>query len=324
MAVASLCHTDNLVATGIFESPLPCTASHEGSGTVIAVGEAVKNFHEGDRVMNGIYYNVCGACSDCKAWGPQYCQNSSGMLGFAVNGDFQEYVVVDSRTSVKLPHRVTFEQAAPLACAGVTIWRAIQQAELKPGQWLALVGAGGGLGHIGIQFARYFGFKVIAIDARDEGLAVCREFGADLIVDARQSHDLVVKAVQEATNNRGVDATVNISEAKSAPATACAVTKMHGLVTQIAVAQDFSLPINELVFRDIRIKSSLISSPDEARDMLDVVAKNEIKVKVNLFKGLKEVQKLVDYARSGKMQGKAVVVIDEEQVRRDGRFRGKL
>ena len=314
VAVASYCHTDAAVAAGLYVTHLPCTASHEGSGTVVAVGEGVTDFKQGDRVMNGIYRNACGACFDCQEENPQYCQNSLGMCGFAVDGNFQEYVIVDSRMSVKIPEEITFEQAAPLACAGITIWRSILQAKLKAGSWLALLGSGGGLGHIGIQFAKYFGLKVIGIDARDEGIALSQEFGADLVVDARQSNDLVVKAVHEATDGRGADVTINISYAESAAATACAVTKMHGTMIQLATTPEVIVPFAELVFRDLRIESSLISSPKQAREMLDVVAKSGIQVKVNSFKGIEKIQELADYANSGKMQGKAIMVIDEEQV----------
>ena len=262
--------------------------------------------------MNGIYRNACGTCEDCVGNGPQYCQHSLGLLGFHAHGNFAEYVIADSRMSVRLPDEVTFEQAAPLACAGITIWRAVQQAELQAGDWIALVGGGGGLGHIGIQFAHLCGLKVISIDARDEGLSLSREVGADIVLDARHGIDHVAAEVRAVTKDgKGVDATVNLSDAEGAAAMACAITKMHGLLVQMALPTEVKIPFAELIFRNLRIKSSLISSPSEASKMLDVVAKNNVRVKVNVFKGLEEVQKMIDYIESGKMQGKAVVAIDQ-------------
>lgn len=154
-AVASLCHTDNMVAEGIFKTKLPCTGSHEGTGTIVACGpEAGKfGFKEGDRVMCGLYRNWCHICKDCQ--GPenfrQYCEHSDGIIGVTVNGAFAEYVLCDAETSAKLPDEVSFETAAPLACAGCTIWRGILQSKTKAGEWLAIVGSGGGLGHLGRQ-----------------------------------------------------------------------------------------------------------------------------------------------------------------------------
>ncbi len=237
-------HTDSMVTAGVFGSKLPCTGSHEGAGTIAALGDSASSlgFKLGDRIMCGLYRNQCGVCSDCQ--GPenyrQYCQHSGGIIGITIDGAFADYVLVDSRTACKIPDEVTFETAAPLACAGCTIWRGILQSELKAGEWLALVGSGGGLGHLGIQMAKALGLEVIAIDARDEGLELSRMMGAHVVIDARKGDKHVVEEVHKVTNGAGADATLNVSDAKSAAATACAVTKMHGTMIQIAqVSQHF-------------------------------------------------------------------------------------
>lgn len=147
-AVASLCHTDGMVIAGKFPTKLPCTASHEGTGIVVAMGNKVDNFREGDRVMSGLPRNPCGSCINCQ--GPndwhQYCQNIEGHNGVMIDGAFAEYHVVDSRNSCHIPDTVSFASAAPLACAGCTIYRAIIVSGVTKGGWLAIVGAGGGLG----------------------------------------------------------------------------------------------------------------------------------------------------------------------------------
>ena len=154
VAVASNCHTDSMVQSGVFGSKLPQTASHEGAGTVVALGKDAegRGFQVGDRVMCGLPFHPCGSCGDCL--GPegqtQYCTNvDPGHVGVHVDGCFAEYVKVDSRSTTKLPDEVTFLSAAPLACAGRTIWRGVLQAGLKKGECLAIVGSGGGLGHLG-------------------------------------------------------------------------------------------------------------------------------------------------------------------------------
>jgi len=317
-AVASLCHTDFMVIDGIMPTTLPITGSHEGSGTVAAVGSGVKHFSPGDRVMCSLLYNLCGNCVDCK--GPenytQYCTNH-GALGIDMGGNFAEYVRVDSRYAVKLPDNLSFETAAPLACAGCTAWRGVLQAELKPGQWLAIVGSGGGLGHLGVQFAKALGLKVIGIEARDVGLELTTKAGADGAVDARIGNEKVVEEVKKITGGELAYATVNMSDAKSAAALACAVTRMHGTVVQLAQPDEFSIPFRELIFRDIRVKGSLICSPEEARNMLEIVAKHRISVNTNPFIGLKELPKLIGLSESGKMKGKGVIVVDVEQIEKE-------
>ncbi|KAJ9626322.1 hypothetical protein H2203_003954 [Taxawa tesnikishii (nom. ined.)] len=193
VAVASNCHTDGMVQAGVFKTKLPCTASHEGAGTVVAVGESVTEFKEGDRVM-------CGSVSLKRPEKfTQYCPNSAGAVGVTTDGAFAEYVVVDSRATTPLPDKITFASAAPLACAGRTVWRGILETELTKGSWLALIGSGGGLGHLGIQFAKALGLMVVGVDARDEGLELSRSAGADVVVDARKGKEKVVEEVQKVT-----------------------------------------------------------------------------------------------------------------------------
>jgi alcohol dehydrogenase, propanol-preferring len=148
--VASLCHTDLMVQAGFMPAlnGLPLTMSHEGTGTVVARGSAVKGFQLGDRVMSGITFHPCGKCEACnpppgKDWA-QYCFSNGGATGITSDGAFAEYHVVDARTSCKCPDEVPFLTAAPLACAGVTVYRAVKIASetVSPDGWLAIVGAG--------------------------------------------------------------------------------------------------------------------------------------------------------------------------------------
>ncbi|GAP93135.1 hypothetical protein SAMD00023353_6800310 [Rosellinia necatrix] len=325
IAVASYCHTDSMVAAGFFKSQLPLTASHEGSGTVVAVGDFVSTFSIGDRVMCGLPLHPCGECEYCT--GPveglrQYCTRVTGYIGVTAHGCAAEYAITDARTTTKLPDSITFASAAPLACAGRTVYRAVAQAELRPGQWLAIVGAGGGLGHLGIQFARALGLKVAAVDTRDEGLALCAELGAEAVVDGRRAKADVVAAVQAATGGGGADATVVLAD--HAEALAAAVTRMHGTVVQVAQPDTLSIPYGELVFRDIRFKGSLIASPGESEDMMRCVAEHGVAVRASRFPGLESIADLLGLVQSGKLRGKAVIVVDPEQIEAEKRIGAKF
>lgn len=330
VAVASNCHTDSMVQNGVFGAPLPQTASHEGAGTVVAIGGAdaeKAGFKVGDRVMCGLPLHPCGSCGDCL--GPehqtQYCGNlGKGHIGVTTDGAFAEYVVVDSRSTTPLPDSVTFESAAPLACAGRTIWRGVLQTGLKAGEWVCLVGSGGGLGHLGCQFAKALGLHIIGIDARDEGLALTKEYGADIIVDARKGKEEAVKEVHKVTNGMGADATINISDAPEAAALACAVTKMHGTMVQIAQPDTITIPFPEVIFRDIRMKGSLVCSAEESKAMMKCIAEHGIEAKTVPFKGLEKIHELVDKVHEGKIQGKAIIVVDEAQIEEEKKIGAKF
>ncbi|KXH48638.1 alcohol dehydrogenase GroES-like domain-containing protein [Colletotrichum nymphaeae SA-01] len=332
IAVASYCHTDSMVSSGIFATSLPCTASHEGSGTIVAVGSASAssdfNFKVGDRVMCGLPLHPCGSCFDCTSAPEtlrQYCSRIEGHVGVHVDGCFAEYVKVDARSTVPIPDAVSFLSAAPLACAGRTVWRGVVQAGLKEGQWLAILGSGGGLGHLGIQIAKALGLRVIGIDARDEGLELTRTSGADVVLDARKEKEDVVREAKDAANGgEGVDATLNLSDADSAAALACAVTKMHGTVVQIAQPDEVKIPFQELVFRDVRVKGSLLCSREESVGLMEHVAKNGIKLKTNVFHGLDKIHELVELVHTGKMSGKAVIVVDEQQMENEKKLGAKF
>jgi len=157
----------------------------------------------------------------------------------------------------------------------------------------------------------------MGVDARDEGLELSSEYGADLVVDARKGMEEAVKEVMRATEGLGCHATVNLSEAASAAALACAITMMHGRMIQIAQPDQVSVPMEELIFRNIHIEGSLLCTVQQGEEMLDVVAKNGITVKTNAFHGLEQLPTLVKLAHSGKMQGKGIIIMDEEAIKKE-------
>ncbi|KAF2100890.1 alcohol dehydrogenase [Rhizodiscina lignyota] len=310
-AVASLCHTDSMVIEGrMTGTKLPITGSHEGTGVVVAKGSAVSDFAVGDRVLAGIPRNRCGECDDCASSDTQYCSNRQGGIGLQVDGAFAEYVLVDSRDASVIPDGLDFVSAAPLACAGITVWRALEQTRLVDSQWLGVIGSGGGLGHLAIQFAKKKGLKVVGVDARDEGVELSAKAGADLVQDARRGQEAVVHEIIEATGGKGVGATINLSEAKSAASLGCAITAKHGRLVQVAQPPEVVIPFRELVFRDITVKGSLTGSAKQTQEMLHFVAKHGIHVETNIYHGLSEVSRMVIDAHSGRLKGKSVVIVD--------------
>ncbi|KAK5031824.1 hypothetical protein LTS07_004445 [Exophiala sideris] len=232
------------------------------------------------------------------------------MMSVQRNGAFQEYLVIDSREASRIPDKMAFETAAPLACAGITVWRGVLQANLNPGEWLGIIGSGGGLGHLGIQFAKAKGLKVLGVDARKEGMALSEEAGADIVLDARLGKEEVARQAREHTGGKGVDGTLNLSDAKAAAATACAITRNHGTMVQIALPQEVSIPFSEYIFRDIRVKGSFLCSQQEAEDMLQCVVQHNIKVEKNIFHGIDQVPTAVEMLRTGQYRGKGVIMID--------------
>ncbi|KAK1763462.1 chaperonin 10-like protein [Phialemonium atrogriseum] len=320
VATASYCHTDSMVSSGVFSTALPCTASHEGAGTVVSVGaSATSLFRPGDRVVCGLPLHACGSCADCL--GPEqrrhYCRRTAGHVGVLVDGCLAEYVRVDARWTTPLPGGVSMVAGAPLACAGRTVWRAVVATGLGEGEWLAIVGSGGGLGHLGVRFAKARGLRVVGIDARDEALALSRECGADGVVDARMGAEAVAERVRELVGegeDGGAHAAIVLADTDDAAALACAVTRMHGTVIQVAQPDVVKIPFRELIFRDIRVHGSVLCSAQDSRDMVEFVAEHGIEPKTVVFHGLESIFDLLKVVHGGKIQGKAVIIVDQDQI----------
>ncbi|ACP54845.1 NAD(P)-dependent alcohol dehydrogenase [Saccharolobus islandicus] len=208
---AGVCHTDVSVRSGVIykrisANPprLPLTPGHEIAGIVEEVGDEVTGFTKGDKVLINPWQGE-GNCFYCKIGEDQYC-DSPTWLGITNDGGFQEYVLSNHNYVYKIRNLSPYE-AAPLACAGVTSYRASKLARLNPSSYVAIIGAGGGLGSIGVQIIRaLYGSIIIAIDVNDEGLELASKFGADYTLNSRKE---VYQEVLKITNGRGVDAIID-------------------------------------------------------------------------------------------------------------------
>ena len=158
MACASLCHSDLMMFEpndqGLIMTKEPVSIGHEGAGYVAKVGSGVSGFKEGDPVGFIPAKDCCYECEPCKTSHNSWCVTGKiNMHGFSVNGYFQEYVCIDAKAAMVLPEGLDPVEAAPLFCAGVTSYHGVDDCELKPGQWMAVIGVGG-LGHLGVQYAK--------------------------------------------------------------------------------------------------------------------------------------------------------------------------
>ena len=180
-----VCHTDLHAADGDWplKPTLPFIPGHEAVGLVSAVGEGVTLVKEGDRVGVPWLYSACGHCEYCLSAWETVCPDAQ-FGGYTKNGGFAEYILADPDYVAHIPEGLTPTEAAPLICAGITTYKGIKQTKAKPGQWIAISGCGG-LGHLGIQYAKAMGLLVCAVDIDDGKLALAKKLGADLTVNAK-------------------------------------------------------------------------------------------------------------------------------------------
>lgn len=193
LTYSSICHTDVAFAYGEWKQlgfgmeSGNCTPGHEGVGHVVAVGANVTNLKVGDRVGTKWLRSVCGHCKYCKR-GDEHLCGDRHVYGHACPGSLQQYIISQACFTPKIPDSIPLDKAGPLLCAGVTIFRAIKMSQASPGDWIVISGAGGGLGHLGVQFANKMGIKVIGIDSGDKR-DFCLSLGVDHFIDFRTTPD---------------------------------------------------------------------------------------------------------------------------------------
>ena len=313
---AGFCHTELLVRDGIFRAKqLPLIPSHEPTGVIVSMGKKVSNeFKLGDRVGALNLAHACGQCPDCLNEKSLYC-GTFNATGITIDGAFAEYQKADSRWLVPLPDSMSFEQGAPLMCAGATAFNAIEKCGLKKGEILAIVGLGA-LGHLAVQFAKCMDLKVVAIDNRPEPLELMKtlKYSPDLIIDSSKTDaENAIKQIQSLQSTApdvypGVDVALVLTDPIPAYKYALAITKKHGTMVVVGQPRE-SIPIEfrDLIFRNITIKGSLLATAESARRMVNFVAQHGIRTEIKTY-SLEEVSnKMMEDFHQPTMKGKLVV-----------------
>lgn len=178
---SGVCHTDLHAMKGDWPLPVkfPLVGGHEGAGHVVGKGELVKEFEIGDAAGIKWLNASCLACEFCRQTDESQCADAA-LSGYTVDGTFQQYAVGKAANASKLPPNTQLDAVSPVLCAGITVYKGLKDSGVRPGQTVAIVGAGGGLGSLAMQYGQAMGLRVIAIDGGDEKRAMCLELGAEV------------------------------------------------------------------------------------------------------------------------------------------------
>lgn len=204
VGACGVCYTDVKLwkGTGLLSSPLPHVLGHEIAGTVTELGKSVKDARIGDRVLVYVY-DTCNYCIYCRTGRENECINRVGYIGSNRWGGYEEYVAIRHDNLIRLPHNISFEDAAPLADAGITPYHAIvDRAKVKLNETALLVGMGG-LALTGLQILKAAGARVIAVSRTQSKLEMARSLGADLIINT--TSDDGAEEVKKFSDGYGVD-----------------------------------------------------------------------------------------------------------------------
>jgi propanol-preferring alcohol dehydrogenase len=300
-----VCHSDLHIAEGDWTQlkrmiKTPLIPGHEVVGHVVEVGEQVSNLEKGDRVGVAWLHWSCGECELCKEGRENLCSKQQ-ITGASVDGGYAEYIKAKASHAAKVPDALDSYEAAPLFCAGVTVYRAIKNAGVQAGQRVAIFGIGG-LGHLAVQIAKTFGAEVIAVDIAEDKLELARRLGADHTLNAT-----TVDVVKHLRSMGGAHVAVVTSAAKAAYDQAFYAIRSSGTLAVVGMpADDLTFPA--IMMREITITSSATGTREDLREVLDLAAQGKVRCQIETSP-LERINEIFDQMRRAQITGRVVLAL---------------
>jgi propanol-preferring alcohol dehydrogenase len=262
---AGLCHTDIHAARGDWpvKAKLPLIPGHEGVGVVEDVGPTeVEGIAVGDQVAIPWLGYACGQCRYCNDGRETLCARQL-RTGYSINGSYAEYVIGSARHVVKVPDGVSSFDAAPLTCAGVTTYKAVKVSGARPASLVAVVGVGG-LGHLGVQYARIAGAEVVAVDLSEERLKTAQDLGADHLVHAGEQDP-----AEEIQKLGGADVVILTAASPKPVAQGYAALAPGGTLVFVGLPKEdqVNVPIFGTVLNGITLRGSIVGTHQDLAEV---------------------------------------------------------
>ncbi|MHA1730271.1 MAG: alcohol dehydrogenase catalytic domain-containing protein [Promethearchaeota archaeon] len=308
ITTAGVCGSDVHMARGDWVKYLPPSLGHEAIGIVEELGPGAEKFvKKGDRVILGLGGSAgaywCGACEYCLSGRPMYCAQKVNLTGA-----FGEFISVWAKALVKLPEEIS-NREVPLACAGLTAYSAVKKLTkfgVTAGKPIAIIGAAGGVGHYGVQFAKAFGYKVIGVDVGKEKMAFIEKLGADYAKDAGEVEGFISKEF-----GRGVYASIVFASKISAFELGLKLVRDGGLLVMVGLP-----PVSEgalsiipfaMIIKGISIIPSLVGTIDEMRDVIQLCLEGKVTTHVGRTANFSEIGQVIKELEEGKFIGRAII-----------------
>ena len=305
---AGVCRTDLHILEGQWAEKsgvtLPYTIGHENAGWVHAVGSAVTNVREGDKVILHPLV-TCGLCRACRSGDDVHCE-SSDFPGIDTNGGYADYLRTNARTVVKIDDSLEPSAVAALADAGLTAYHAAAKAarRLTPRDKCVVIGAGG-LGHIGIQVLEALSpAELIVIDRNADAVKLALTLGADHAVVADGSR---IDQVMELTGGFGAEVVLDFVGENGSTAEGLAMTRRAGDYHVIGYGENVDVPTIDLVSAEKNIVGNLVGSYNDLCDLMSLAARGAVNLHTQTY-ALDDFQSAIDDLDNGRVRGRAILV----------------
>ncbi|KAK6216498.1 hypothetical protein LQW54_003504 [Pestalotiopsis sp. IQ-011] len=307
---SGVCHTDLHAMMGDWPLPvkLPLVGGHEGAGVVVAKGELVKDVEIGDYA--GVKW-LNGSCMDC-----YFCRQADEPLcpepqlsGYTVDGSFQQYTVAKANHIARIPKECDLEAISPILCAGITVYKALKESGVKAGQYVTIIGAGGGLGSMALQYAKAMGIHTIAIDGGEEKRKMCIDkLGATAYVDFTTSKNLVQDVKKATADGLGPHAVIVLAVSEKPFQQASEYVRSRGTIVCVGLPANAYLkaPVFDTVTRMVTIKGSYVGNRQDTAEAIDFFRRGLINAPFKTV-GLSKLQDVYTMMQKGEIAGRYVV-----------------
>ncbi|KAI6116169.1 chaperonin 10-like protein [Pisolithus sp. B1] len=309
-----VCHTDLHASRGDWPvtAVTPLIGGHEGVGSIVAIGAHTEDspVQVGQRVGVKWLANSCLNCEQCRT-GLEQCCPQAKFSGLTVDGTFAQYVVSWVQHVTPIPESLDSRAAASVLCAGLTVYRALKYSGARIGNWVVLPGAGGGLGHLAVQYAVTMGMRVVAIDTGAEKKDLCLALGAEKWIDFEETQD-IVGAIKEACDGQGAHCAVVTTATSAGYAQAIDYLRPGGSLMAVGLPGSAKLEssIFWTVLKSISILGSYVGSRQDAVEALEIAATGKVVVRYEL-KSLSQLQEVYEGLAEGKIAGRIVLDVSQ-------------
>ena len=302
-----ICHGDVALWQGIFPykgfATYPRVPGHEVAGVVDAVGDGLDWPAEGDRVGVPWLFAYCGHCRACQRGDFVYCKQTR-VTGVTDDGGFQDYMVTPVAAISAIPDEIPFEEAGPLMCAGLTVFKGLEVGGFEPGDRVAVIGMGG-LGHLGVRYAHAMGGRVAAISGHKAKAHQAEQWGAELFIDA-SSEDVAARLQDWG----GADVILSTTPAAAPVTQAFPGLAQRGCCVVLGGSPDnIEVRAGLLLNGERKLTGCTTGNREDIRRMLDFAAANSVHPTLSRFP-LGEAQAALEAHRTGNLLGRAVLLME--------------
>jgi D-arabinose 1-dehydrogenase-like Zn-dependent alcohol dehydrogenase len=298
-----VCHSDVFVKEGLWPGiQYPRVPGHEVAGVVDELGANVTGWKKGQRVGVGWHGGQDNTCIECRRGRFLYCRNPK-VAGISYDGGYQQYMLAPVEALAAIPNTLSDAEAGPMLCAGVTTFNALRHSGASPGDLVAVQGVGG-LGHLGIQFANKFGFKVAAIGRGSENAALARKLGASVYIDSKTTN--VAEELQKLGGAQAILATAPNSKAMSELIDGLGPT---GKFMVVGISPDpIAVTPLQLIIGERAIRGSAVGTPTDSEETMNFAELTGVRPMIETYP-LEKAEEAYARMMSGKAEFRVVLTM---------------